>query len=179
MFIAVLVFKFEFFLLFVITLILFITLIYSIYEIISSFIDLDKRSLGTNKIFINSNHVYTEANSETVPDGGMFLNKNDGYVYVYDAAAGTFSKTGKDYVPVEITETHVLTAEEVTAKSFTLTNAVKTGEETNILCFVQGIAQAAGVAEIYASLIRKGKKTIDDVPEKLREAVQEILCIKA
>ena len=31
------------------------------------------------------------------------------------------------------------------------------------------------MAKIYASLIRKGLKTIDDVPEKLREAVKEIL----
>lgn len=31
------------------------------------------------------------------------------------------------------------------------------------------------MAKIYAELIRKGKKTIDDVPEKLREEVQSIL----
>ena len=31
------------------------------------------------------------------------------------------------------------------------------------------------MAEIYAALIRKGKKTIDEVPEKLKTAVQEIL----
>ena len=31
------------------------------------------------------------------------------------------------------------------------------------------------IAEIYASLIRKGKKTIDDVPEKLKDEVREIL----
>lgn len=30
-------------------------------------------------------------------------------------------------------------------------------------------------AEIYAALIRKGKKTIEDVPETLKNAVQEIL----
>jgi polyhydroxyalkanoate synthesis regulator phasin len=29
--------------------------------------------------------------------------------------------------------------------------------------------------KVYADLIRKGKKTIDDVPEKLREQVQKIL----
>lgn len=28
------------------------------------------------------------------------------------------------------------------------------------------------IARIYAELIRKGKKNIDDVPESLREAVQ-------
>ncbi len=31
------------------------------------------------------------------------------------------------------------------------------------------------MAKIYADLIRKGKKTIDDVPEKLRKQVQKIL----
>jgi hypothetical protein len=29
--------------------------------------------------------------------------------------------------------------------------------------------------EIYASLIRKGEKTLDQVPEKLREAVKALL----
>jgi hypothetical protein len=31
------------------------------------------------------------------------------------------------------------------------------------------------MAKIYAELIRKGLKTIDDVPEKLKAAVQTIL----
>lgn len=31
------------------------------------------------------------------------------------------------------------------------------------------------MAKVYADLIIKGKKTIEDVPEKLREAVMEIL----
>jgi hypothetical protein len=31
------------------------------------------------------------------------------------------------------------------------------------------------MAKIYAALIRKGLKTIDDVPEKLREAVKKLL----
>jgi hypothetical protein len=31
------------------------------------------------------------------------------------------------------------------------------------------------MAKIYANLIRKGLKTIDDVPEKLRAEVQAIL----
>lgn len=29
--------------------------------------------------------------------------------------------------------------------------------------------------KVYADLIRKGKKTIDDVPEKLRKQVQKLL----
>lgn len=31
------------------------------------------------------------------------------------------------------------------------------------------------MARVYADLIRKGIKTIDDVPEKLKTAVEEIL----
>ncbi len=31
------------------------------------------------------------------------------------------------------------------------------------------------MAKVYADLIRKGMKTIGDVPEKLRDAVQKIL----
>lgn len=31
------------------------------------------------------------------------------------------------------------------------------------------------MAKIYAELIRKGKKTIEDVPEKIRAQVKEIL----
>ena len=31
------------------------------------------------------------------------------------------------------------------------------------------------MAKVYADLIRKGLKTIDDVPEKLRDEVQVIL----
>jgi hypothetical protein len=31
------------------------------------------------------------------------------------------------------------------------------------------------MAKIYAALIQKGLKTIDEVPEKLKAAVQEIL----
>lgn len=31
------------------------------------------------------------------------------------------------------------------------------------------------MAKIYADLIRKGKKTIEDVPEAIREEVQRIL----
>ena len=31
------------------------------------------------------------------------------------------------------------------------------------------------MAKVYADLIRKGKKTIDDVPAKLKDDVQKIL----
>lgn len=35
------------------------------------------------------------------------------------------------------------------------------------------------MAKVYADLIRKGIKTIDDVPEKLREEVRELLAESA
>lgn len=31
------------------------------------------------------------------------------------------------------------------------------------------------MARVYADLIRKGKKTLEDVPEKLKEEVQQIM----
>ena len=31
------------------------------------------------------------------------------------------------------------------------------------------------MAAVYAELIRKGRKTLDDVPQKLREAVEKLL----
>jgi hypothetical protein len=31
------------------------------------------------------------------------------------------------------------------------------------------------MAEVYAALIRKGLKTLDDVPERLRAAVEKIM----
>lgn len=34
---------------------------------------------------------------------------------------------------------------------------------------------ASYMATVYADLIRKGKKTIDDVPEKIRAEVEELL----
>ncbi len=34
---------------------------------------------------------------------------------------------------------------------------------------------SAYMVKVYADLIRKGKKTIEDVPEPLRDAVREIL----
>ena len=98
-------------------------------------------SLDTGKIYVKTNNWYEEV--ESLSDGYTFFSKADGFTYAYDATAGTFIKVGASE---SVTETHVLTAAEVTAKSFNLTNNVKTGEETNILCFVQGVAQAAGVA---------------------------------
>lgn len=32
------------------------------------------------------------------------------------------------------------------------------------------------MAKIYAELIKKGYKTLDDVPERLKESVKSLLC---
>ena len=42
------------------------------------------------------------------------------------------------------TETHTLTAEEVTAKAFTLSHSIAAGQESNVLLFVSGVAQVPG-----------------------------------
>ncbi|MBQ3347446.1 MAG: DUF2793 domain-containing protein [Synergistaceae bacterium] len=84
------------------------------------------------------------ATSEDVPEGGFFLNKEDNCLYVYNGS--TFVKIGGNSGSAASTATdvHSLTAAEVTAKSFTLTNSIKSGEESNVLLFVSGVAQAAG-----------------------------------
>ena len=53
----------------------------------------------------------------------------------------SMARQGKTY-----TETHTLTAEDITAKGFTLSKSVATGEETNVLCFVSGVIQPVGIA---------------------------------
>ena len=85
------------------------------------------------------------ATSENVSDGSFFLNKEDNCLYIYDGS--TFIKIGGNSgATVSVaTEFHSLTAAEVSAKTFTLTNSVKSGEESNILLFVSRVAQTAGI----------------------------------
>lgn len=85
----------------------------------------------------------TALTATAIPNGDMFLNKEDNTVYAYDASVPTFAKVGES--PKTFTETHVLTAAEVTAKSFTLSHSIAIGQESNILLFVSGVAQSAGV----------------------------------
>ena len=104
----------------------------------------------------------TELHGSEVHDGGMFLNKADGCIYVYDAATPAFRRNSA----VEFTaDFHTLTAEEATAKSFTLTHNVAAGHETNMLCFVSGVAQVAGtdfaVSGNTLSWDNKGLASID------------------
>lgn len=58
--------------------------------------------------------------------------------------------------------------------------ALQSSQTTDIEMALVEIYESLGVqsmAKIYADLIRKGMKTLDDVPEKLKEAVKEILGI--
>ena len=58
--------------------------------------------------------------------------------------------------------------------------ALQSSQTTDIEMALVEIYESLGVqsmAKIYADLIRKGLKTLDDVPEKLKKAVKEILGI--
>ena len=81
---------------------------------------------------------------DTPADGSVIFNKNNGSLYAYDADQAAFLKVSS--APAEhVTETHSLSAEEAAAKSFSLNHTVAQGQELNILCFVSGVAQAAGI----------------------------------
>ena len=96
-------------------------------------------SSADHKIYQSNGSVLSATN---IIDGDMFLNREDGAVYAYDSTASAFVKVNG--YPVEfVTEAHTLTAAEVIAKSFTLTNSVASGKENNTLLFVSGIAQSA------------------------------------
>ena len=75
------------------------------------------------------------------------MNKEENALCIYDSSVPAFIKIGGNSgggSASTVTEIHTLTAGEVTAKSFTLSNTVATGEEGNVLLFVSGVAQAAG-----------------------------------
>ena len=102
--------------------------------------------------------------SENVSDGGFFLNKEDNCLYVYNGL--TFVKIGGNSGAAVSTATdfHTLTAAEATAKSFTLNNTVKHGEEANVLLFVSGVAQAAGTDFIVSgNSISWNNKGLDSI----------------
>ena len=96
----------------------------------------------------SSDHkIYTSdgsaATSENVSEGAFFLNKEDNSLYVYNGS--TFLKIGANSGGAVSTATdiHTLTAAEVSAKSFSLSNSIASGQTDNVLLFVSGVAQAA------------------------------------
>lgn len=100
-------------------------------------------------------------------DGVLFFNKEEGAVYVFDAAIPALVRlSGMSAVSSSaVTEIHILTAEEVTAKSFMLQNSVASGHEANALLFISGVAQAAGfdflISGRSVSWIGKGLENIE------------------
>ena len=116
----------------------------------------------------SSDHkIYTSVNGSLngadIADGTMFFSKADNSIYIYDAANSTFVLAG-GASSESITVTHFLTASEASAKSFTLSHAIAAGKESNILCFVCGIAQAAGVDfTASGSSISWNGKGLDDI----------------
>ncbi len=104
---------------------------------------------GSRYASVNEHKIYTSdgsnTTSENVPDGGFFLNKEDNCLYIYNGS--TFVKIGGSSggATSTATEIHTLTTDEVTAKAFTLSNSIASGQENNILLFVSGVAQNAGI----------------------------------
>ncbi len=86
----------------------------------------------------------SEVSAVRIVNGNMFFNKADNCIYIYDQSAGAYVRVGGG-ASETVTDIHSLTAAEVTAKSFTLTNSIKTGYEANVLLFVSGVAQTVGV----------------------------------
>ena len=89
----------------------------------------------------------TALSVSNILNGDLFLNKEDGGAYVFDAATPAFIRINNSSASSSdtVTEIHTLTAAEVTAKGFSLANSVASGKEANVLLFVSGIAQAAGI----------------------------------
>ena len=96
-------------------------------------------SLTDAKIYENRDGTFI---ATSLADGTLFLSKADGSPYGYDADTDRLIKLGGGGNIV--TESHVLTAEEVTAKSFNLSNAVAAGKETSVLLSACGVVQVAG-----------------------------------
>ncbi|MBR0315691.1 MAG: DUF2793 domain-containing protein [Synergistaceae bacterium] len=82
----------------------------------------------------------TTVTASDIALGEMFLNKADNTAYSFDGSA---------YINIGVTaqsaiETHTLTAEDVTGKSFELTHSIKTGKENEVLLSLGGMLLTAG-----------------------------------
>ncbi len=87
----------------------------------------------------------SEVSAVRIINGNMFFNKADNCIYIYDQSANAYVRVGGGIASETVTDIHSLTAEEVTAKSFTLKNSVKNGYEAHVLLFVSGVAQTVNV----------------------------------
>lgn len=83
-----------------------------------------------------------------------------GYLHLVYLPKSISTSCGKNFY----TETHTLTADEVSNKAFTLTHSVESGEETNILCSVSGVIQPVGVAfDVSGDTFSWNNKTLQNV----------------
>ena len=99
-----------------------------------------------------------------------FFTPKAGSLEVIDATNGNIlSFNGSAWVAAvslssPVTESHTLSAEEASNKSFSLSNNIAAGQENNILCFVSGIAQACGVDfSASSNSISWNSKGLDDI----------------
>ena len=114
-------------------------------------------------------YTYTKQDGEEKLD----FSTTDDFVFVYVKETGKlyygiYVNSKQDALEVVTTansmkvETHTLTAEEVTAKSFTLSKSVATGEENNVLCFVSGVVQPVNIAfTVSGNTVGWSEKTLD------------------
>ena len=96
---------------------------------------------GDHKIYTVNAENKADAHEPT--DGVLFFCWEDQTIWCYDKTNSAFVKVSVSERPV--TESHTLTANEATAKSFNLTNNVALGMEDEVLLFVCGVPQVAGV----------------------------------
>ena len=108
-----------------------------------------------------------EQSISNVADGTIIFVKGTGTFYevtntgIKVKAYGGSSSGGGSGVT---TETHTLTSSEVSSKSFTLSNSVSVANASNAICFVNGLAQAAGTAfSISDTTFGWNEKTLDGV----------------
>ena len=94
------------------------------------------------------NYDYAKATKVTqlfyIPTGGecVFIEAANAF-YCFDATNGWVSvvNASPNNDGCAFIEVHTLTADEVSAKSFTLSNSIASGEESNTICIVNGVAQ--------------------------------------
>lgn len=111
--------------------------------------------------------LYWVQNGNMQQDGTIVFEGEKNYLYCFDnnhlvrlypSDTSSTASAGKEFY----TETHTLTAQEVSDKSFTLSYSVESGEETNILCSVSGVIQPASVAfEVSGDTLSWNNKTLD------------------
>ena len=85
---------------------------------------------------------------ETIPDGGVFLNRMDDCIYAHDAVYQVLIKVGGDglngAVETTVTETYALTDPDLRIKSFMLSKPVPEGKENSVIIFFGGLAWISG-----------------------------------